>query len=175
MNKIKTYPDENILKKRCLIYQIENDITKDAYVGYTTIDLKTRYRNHNGCHSQSEHSNYKKRTPLYVDFIKYGKKNFTMSILEICNSKKELIEKEKIYQKNKKYLKYNKNLLNRDTRAGKNKYKIIKLTDFYGNVLLFNKPIDVAKKFNCHRSSVLKAINNNYKFLRKYKAEFINK
>lgn len=173
--ELKTYPDKNILKERCLIYQIENDITKDAYVGYTTIELKKRYKNHNGCHSQSEYSNNKNRTTLYVDFIKYGKENFTMSILEICNCKKELIEKEKLYQKKKKYLKYNENLLKRDTRSGKNKGKIIKLTDIYGNILLFNKPIDVARKFNCHRSNVLKAISNKYRFLRKYKAEFINK
>ena len=173
MSNIKTYPNNDILNESFVIYQIENDIIKDAYVGYTTVKLKTRYANHNGCHSNSKKSNSKNRTTLYLDFKKYGKENFTMSILAKCNTKDELISKEKEYQKQTKYIKYNRNLLKRDTRSGKNKGKVIQLTDSDGNVLLFNKPIEVAKKFNVHRSSILKAISNNYRFLRKYNAKFI--
>ena len=173
--KIKTHPNKDILLEKMVVYQIENDITKDAYVGFTTVCLKKRYYNHNVAHSNCLSSNCNNRTSLYLDFKEYGKENFTISILQKCKTKKELLSKEKEYQIQKKYVKYNRRSLNRDTTRGKNKDKIIKLTDINNNILLFARAIDVSREFNVHKSTVSKAIKGEYRFLRKYKAEYINK
>lgn len=173
--KIKTYPNDSILEKSSVVYEIKNEITKDCYVGYTEKKLKVRYDSHNGCHSSSVHSNCGNRTGLYNDFLEYGKENFTMSILNTCKTKKQLIEIEKNYQTLDKYKKYNQKSLNRDTRPGKNKDSVIMLIDEDGNKSYYSRPIDVARSFNVHRSSVLKAIKNAYKFKRKYAAMFVPK
>ncbi|MCG8867984.1 GIY-YIG nuclease family protein [Tenacibaculum finnmarkense] len=173
MSNIKIYPNETILNKSCVVYQIENDITQDAYVGYTKGKLKVRYSSHNGCHSSSVHSNCDNRTSLYRDFKKYGKSNFTMRILNTATNKTQLLELEKTYQVMPKYKKYNEQSKNRNTSSGKNKDMIILLIDEKGNRSYYENPIDVARSFNVHRSSIIKAINNAYKFKRKYVALFV--
>ncbi|MBE7691165.1 GIY-YIG nuclease family protein [Tenacibaculum piscium] len=175
MSSIKIYPNETILNKSCVVYQIENDITLDAYVGYTKGKLKVRYNSHNGCHSSSVHSNCNNRTSLYRDFKKYGKENFTIRILNTATNKTQLLELEKTYQVMPKYEKYNERSKNRDTSCRKNKDMIILLIDEKGNKSYYENPIDVARSFNVHRSSILKAINNAYKFKRKYVALFVHK
>ena len=173
--KIALSPDTSILSLRQVVYEIKNEITNDCYVGYTMGKLKVRYTSHNGCHSSSKYSNHKNRTSLYDDFKKYGKQNFTMSVLSVSDNAAGLRKIEKMYQSIGKYKRYNSRSINRDTRAGKNKNKIIMLIDPKGSKTFFKKPIDVAREFNVHRSSILKAINNGYRFKRKYQAVFVDK
>lgn len=64
------------------IYLIKNEITSEKYVGNTSFDIIKRWNEH--CHDAT-----KKRCshrPLYVAINKYGKKNFTVEVLEECDS-----------------------------------------------------------------------------------------
>lgn len=67
------------------IYKITNKINGKSYIGQS-IDIKRRWREHRN--SEGLNTN-----PLYLDFKKYGIKNFNFEILEICNVD-ELDDKE---------------------------------------------------------------------------------
>lgn len=67
------------------IYKITNKLNKKAYIGQS-IDIKRRWKEH-------EHNIGSNSNSLYLDFEKYGLKNFTFDILEECKIN-ELNEKE---------------------------------------------------------------------------------
>lgn len=73
------------------IYKIENKITKDFYIGSSN-NIKKRFYFHQwNLQNQNHHSIILQRA-----FIKYGKENFELIILEECNQK-ELISREQYY------------------------------------------------------------------------------
>ena len=170
---MKYYPTNEILKISMVLYQIKNTVTNNCYVGYTTRKLEDRISQHLGCHSKSSASACYNRTKMYEDFNKYGLENFSVSILGICQTKKELIDAEKLFQDHKDFKYYNERNSKKDTTK-KHKLKKVCLTDSQGIKQYFKSPIEVAKKFNCHRSNVIKAIKGQYLLKRKYKAEYIN-
>ena len=78
---------------KCCIYLIENINTCKKYIGQTKVSLRTRIKRH-----IRESVNYKYNSILYLSFIKYGIKNFNVSVLELCEES-ELNDKEKYWIK----------------------------------------------------------------------------
>ena len=76
------------------IYLIENKINNKKYVGFTTFSIEKRFKEH--CKS-SKKENLKNR-PLYCAFNKYGIENFSINVIEECDSL-ILPEKEKYWIK----------------------------------------------------------------------------
>ena len=172
MRELKYHPTNEILEVSMVLYQIKNTITNNSYVGYTTRKLEDRIKQHLGCHSKSASSDCYNRTKMYEDFKKFGLENFTLSILGIFQTKKELINAEKLLQNQKDFKYYNERNAKKDTTK-KHSLKKICLTDAQGIKQYFKSPIEVAKIFKCHRSNVTKAIKGQYLLKRKYKVEYI--
>ena len=76
-----------------LIYKITNILNNKCYIGQTSYILERRINLH------LKEVKYKTNSPLYNSINKYGLENFKWEIITICNSKKELDEKEKYYIK----------------------------------------------------------------------------
>lgn len=78
--------------KSGIIYIIKNKVNKKVYIGQTTNDVQTRFKQH--CkNSTLKTRNYK----LYNAIKKYGKSNFYVEILEKNIDIKELDKKEIYY------------------------------------------------------------------------------
>ena len=170
--KINFLPSKSILNESMVVYEIENKISGNCYVGITTKKLQNRIYQHINLHSKNESSGKNNRTSLYLDFNKYGLHNFSVRILHKCNTKRELLNLEKQIVKNEKYLLYAQNGLKRDFTK-KNYFTGVYLIDENNNKTLFKSPSEIAKKFGCHRSNVIKVIKGKYKLRRKYKVEYI--
>lgn len=80
------------MKRVMAVYQIENTITKEIYVGSTINYINRiavhRYKMRNGMHSPHR---------LYNDGAKYGESLFRFSILEIVNDESILLSREQFY------------------------------------------------------------------------------
>lgn len=80
------------MKRVMAVYQIENTITKEIYVGstinYTNRIAVHRYKMRNGMCSPHR---------LYNDGAKYGESSFRFSILEIVNDESILLSREQFY------------------------------------------------------------------------------
>ncbi|MFF7217922.1 GIY-YIG nuclease family protein [Mammaliicoccus sciuri] len=68
------------------VYKITNKINGKAYIGITTVGIKKRYIQH--C---------KAKSCIGYAIRKYGKENFEVSLIDVANGHKELIEKEKYW------------------------------------------------------------------------------
>ena len=75
-----------------IIYKATNKINGKSYIGQTRYDLKKRRTDH--LSEGKSDNNF-----FHNALIKYGKNNFEWIIIEKCNSKKELNEKEVHYIK----------------------------------------------------------------------------
>ena len=76
------------------IYKIENTINGKVYIGKTEDSYQKRFQQH--CNDATKACN--KNRPLYSAIRKYGKENFTISLIEEVNSLKEdLNEREKYW------------------------------------------------------------------------------
>ena len=64
------------------IYKIENNINGKIYIGQTIQSLKTRFKRH--C-SFSALSDSEAKMPIKKAIKKYGKENFTISVVEECD------------------------------------------------------------------------------------------
>lgn len=73
-----------------LIYKITNTLNGKVYIGQTTESLQKRWSRHT--------SRYHKKN-MYISraINKYGKENFTIEIIHVCNSIDELNEREIFY------------------------------------------------------------------------------
>ncbi|NJO48147.1 MAG: GIY-YIG nuclease family protein [Leptolyngbyaceae cyanobacterium RM2_2_4] len=74
-----------------IIYKITNLINSKSYVGQTICSLENRWAQHNSKSSRCR--------AISNALRKYGKEKFTIEILVICNSLKELNEQESIFIK----------------------------------------------------------------------------
>lgn len=72
------------------VYKITNNINGKMYIGITVRDIKFRYNQH--LHSKKEY-------PLYKAFDKYGRDNFTLELLNYCETREEAASLEKYYIK----------------------------------------------------------------------------
>lgn len=72
-----------------VIYYIRNRINDKKYIGQT-IDFKRRKWEHKNELFNNKHRNLE----LQQDFNKYGFENFEVVILEYCNNRKQLLERE---------------------------------------------------------------------------------
>lgn len=98
MNSFYTSEElENLRNTRMIIYMIINLINQKKYVGQTSRTFNQRYKSlgvgvHRvvGCESNSH---------LASAIQKYGADNFKVEIIEVCNSKEELNERERYYIK----------------------------------------------------------------------------
>lgn len=73
------------------VYKITNKINNKVYIGITSKGLSARWKEHlynaeHGCPFK-----------LYNALRKYGKENFSIELIDFCNSWEELEEKEKYY------------------------------------------------------------------------------
>ncbi len=69
-----------------IIYKITNTINLKAYIGQTIYSLEERWSQHNSKSSGC--------VAIASALLKYGKENFTIEIMAICNSLEELNKKE---------------------------------------------------------------------------------
>lgn len=168
------FPDKFILEKKMVVYEIENTITGDCYLGITTNQLKKRIHNHLNSHSKSSFSGCGTRTLMYEDFKKYGIQNFVLKILYIGKSKKQLLSFESTIKHQEKYFKYASRDINKDTSSKENLNKKVCLIDSKGRKLIFDSPMDVTREFKCSRTNIVKAIKDKYLFLREYIAFYID-
>jgi len=72
-----------------LIYLIRNLLNGKAYVGQTVKTVEERWRRH--CWPCSSQTNM----PIVLALQKYGKKNFSVSVIDTATSQEELNQKEK--------------------------------------------------------------------------------
>lgn len=79
----------------CGIYIIKNLINNKVYIG-SSVNIEERWSHHRSAFNPNY--SYERNKPLYLAFQKYGKDNFSFSILEECHIN-ELAEKEKYYIK----------------------------------------------------------------------------
>lgn len=84
------------------IYKITNTINGKVYIGYTSRDVKTRFKEH---FINAKHNNKKRKEKLtYIQkaIIKYGKKSFVIeSLYDLPNNKQEVWGKFEQYYINK--------------------------------------------------------------------------
>lgn len=76
-----------------LVYNISNKINGKKYVGITTKSLEERMY----LHISQAGKNSKKNMLIAKAILKYGKDNFSISLLEECDSKEEMLEREKFW------------------------------------------------------------------------------
>ncbi len=79
------------LHKKTGIYMIQNVVTKDCYIG-SSINLKGRWAKHSALLNHNHHEN----PFLQSSFNKYGKENFTYTVMEFCGEE-ELRIREQYY------------------------------------------------------------------------------
>lgn len=63
------------------IYKITNKVNNKVYIGKTERNIKIRWKEH------CSHINVYPNIPLYRAIRKYGKDNFTIEIVEECETK----------------------------------------------------------------------------------------
>lgn len=73
------------------VYKITNKINNKVYIGITSKGISARWKEH--LYSAEHESPFK----LHRAIHKYGKENFTVELIDFCNSWEELTEKEKHY------------------------------------------------------------------------------
>lgn len=73
------------------VYKITNMLNGKSYIG-SSVDINMRFTTHMGRDAR----NYQHKHPFYKDIIEYGKDNFTLEILELCN-REDLLSKEQHY------------------------------------------------------------------------------
>lgn len=71
------------------IYKIKNNINNKLYIGKTERSIEERWNEH--CRHASLYPNI----PLYKAILKYGKDNFSITLLEECNN--QIIDEREIY------------------------------------------------------------------------------
>jgi len=74
-----------------VIYKITNNITKNIYIGQTIKDVKKRFNDH--CSLGS------KCPKISSSIQKHGRENFTIEVIERCNSIEELSKREEYWIK----------------------------------------------------------------------------
>ncbi len=72
------------------IYKIKNEINEKIYIGKTERTVEVRWKEH-----LKNINQYKDTLPLYKAMNKYGKENFTIEILEECDS--SILDDREIY------------------------------------------------------------------------------
>lgn len=80
----------DVKQQNCGIYKIENLINAKKYIGQS-ICISDRWKQHKADGFNAKSECYER--PLYRAFRKYGLKNFSFEIIELCNSE-ELNERE---------------------------------------------------------------------------------
>ncbi len=148
--------------KQVGIYKIENKITGKVYIGQS-VDIDKRFRTHRyNAYNEKNKETY--NLYLYTAIRKYGKDNFTFTVIEQCD-KALLDEREKYwigyYKSNQKEYGYNLSdggdsryvsELTHDSNITAKKQKINEIKD-----LLLNSDLsiqDIAKQFNMTAQSI---------------------
>lgn len=72
------------------VYKIVNNVNGKMYIGITARSIELRY---------DQHLYSKKEYPLYRAFDKYGRDNFTIELLDCCETREEATSLEKYYIK----------------------------------------------------------------------------
>ena len=150
--------EDETIQKFGKIYIITNKINNKVYIGQTIQSLERRFICH-ACHSNKSRSDY-----MYIKraIHKYGKENFTISLLEECPVDK-LNQREEYWIKKYNSFKNGYNLTiggdhssNYEEKKLENNIDINAFKDF----IIQNKPlaIEVAKKFNICKCSVYNLI-----------------
>jgi group I intron endonuclease len=85
-----------------LVYCIKNKINSKEYIGLTTRDLTSRWKQH--IQESNKMGSWEWNTPFGNAIKKYGKDNFDVFVLHLCDSLDELKTKEIEYIENRKSL-----------------------------------------------------------------------
>lgn len=154
------------------LYVITNRLTEDGYVGVTSKSIYQRWKQHLA-HMKSKVSNTKNRSLLYADMKQFGIENFEIEKIFTFHDKKKALETERRLQKNNaKFKRYSSRDLQRDRTPKFNGSFILKSKN---ETLVCKSAVSIARQFNVHRSSVIRAYNDGYLFLRKYVVERITR
>ena len=162
-----------------VIYKITNQVNNKVYIGQTIQNLKDRWYRHCGYSGSKGEQNMIIKKAIH----KYGKENFNIKILEICDSV-ELNEKEKYWIS--KYNSY-KNGYNA-TKGGQDGSKLPKLINQTEEIIdKYNKGLSlrkIAEEYNVDHATIkLILISNNitlrttrtYKLTQKQREEIIKR
>ncbi len=74
-----------------LIYKILNTVNNKIYIGCTTKTMEERFNRH--------WARRKDKTPMARALLKYGKDSFIIGVIEFCDEKKEMFNREKYWIK----------------------------------------------------------------------------
>lgn len=130
------------------IYKITNNINNKIYIGKTTYSIEKRFKEHL---NDSERITSDKR-PLYDAIRKYGKENFTISLIEEVELS-QLEEKEQYWIK--EYNSYHNGYNATYGGDGKQLYDYDFIVNEYKNGKLINEIVEI---LNCDESVVAHAI-----------------
>ena len=83
---ILEFIDLELYKNKSGIYMIENMVNHKKYIGQTSMRFIRRYWHHQWLLDNNKHDN----SHLQKAWNKYGKDNFSFSILEVCENKDDL-------------------------------------------------------------------------------------
>lgn len=148
-----------------IIYIITNKLNNKVYIGQTTQSLKNRWYRH--CQKKSlskEESNMAIKRAI----LKYGKENFTIKVLEICNPS-ILDERERFYIS--KYNSYKEGY--NGTIGGQDGKKPLKLKEeLHGEIInLYKSNLSlqkIAEKYNVDKATISHILRINHVQIRRY-------
>lgn len=133
-----------------IIYQIENVVNGDLYVGKTTKSIETRFKRHYYNHKDGT-------THLYKAMRKYGFENFVVSIIEETNN----LDEREMYWISKLSPRYNmtKGGEGGDTSKSPNYIEGMKSRDLSGpkNPMYGRKRTDTAVYLNLAKDKMIQA------------------
>jgi group I intron endonuclease len=75
-----------------IVYCIKNKVNEKEYVGLTTRNIKSRWKQH--VYESKKENSWEWNTPLGNAIKKYGEENFDVFVLKECSSIEELKQKE---------------------------------------------------------------------------------
>ncbi len=141
------------------IYKITSPSNK-IYIDYTILKIEDQWKKHlyNTQHFY-KNSNYKMHNMLYTEIKKYGKKHFTIELLEECNEE-FLQEKLKLY---------NSQILGIGTEIITEMDKQLYLISYPNGYGIINHPMGPNKKFTCSSKTMEEKLKKALKYLTKLK------
>ncbi len=154
------------------IYKYENNLNHKIYIGQT-VDFKKRCREHLNASINKNHRDY--NFPIHRAINIYGINNFTITVIDCCNSKEKANERERYWIK--KYNSYQNgyNATPGGQDGGGYNGKQVDIYDLNGNYLMSYENAKIAaKELGISYSSLMQVIHNKRTTCKNIQAKFHN-